>query len=210
MSCLSVVTSGRRHSHLQRRWWGGTFNCCRLYCANFLCWKHCHCFKLMKFHSSLYKAELKKESYALNIELHFSVHSSFISWKPVLMKPQFYCNHIIKFIPWISVTQFTCRSNESECLWYGGANRIWTSVERHVLVQDHVFGMRPLFWASHRSCKFIYCRYTSLLGTAVAQWLRCCATNRKVAGSIPAGVIGISHWHKLLPIALWSWGRPIL
>jgi len=26
----------------------------------------------------------------------------------------------------------------------------------------------------------------------VAQWLRCCATNRKVAGSIPAGVIGIS------------------
>ena len=28
-------------------------------------------------------------------------------------------------------------------------------------------------------------------GTAVAQWLRCCATNRKVAGSIPAGVSGI-------------------
>ena len=28
-------------------------------------------------------------------------------------------------------------------------------------------------------------------GAAVGQWLRCCATNRKVAGSIPAGVIGI-------------------
>jgi len=28
------------------------------------------------------------------------------------------------------------------------------------------------------------------LGTAVALWLRCCATNRKVAGSIPAGVGG--------------------
>ena len=27
-------------------------------------------------------------------------------------------------------------------------------------------------------------------GTAVAQWLRFCATNRKVAGSIPAGVSG--------------------
>jgi len=27
-----------------------------------------------------------------------------------------------------------------------------------------------------------------LRGTALAQWLRCCATNRKVAGSIPAGV----------------------
>ena len=30
-------------------------------------------------------------------------------------------------------------------------------------------------------------------GTAVAQWLRSCATNRKVAGSIPDGVIGIFH-----------------
>jgi len=29
------------------------------------------------------------------------------------------------------------------------------------------------------------------MGTVVAQCLRCCATNRKVAGSIPAGVIGI-------------------
>ena len=29
--------------------------------------------------------------------------------------------------------------------------------------------------------------------TAVAQWLRCCATNRKVAGSIPDGVTGIFH-----------------
>ena len=36
---------------------------------------------------------------------------------------------------------------------------------------------------------------TGLLGTAVAQWLRCCATNRKVAGWIPDGVIGIFHWH---------------
>jgi hypothetical protein len=30
-------------------------------------------------------------------------------------------------------------------------------------------------------------------GTAVVQWLRCCATNRKVAGSISDGVIGIFH-----------------
>jgi len=33
------------------------------------------------------------------------------------------------------------------------------------------------------------------MGTAVAQWLRCCSTNWKVAGSIPDGVIGIFHWH---------------
>jgi hypothetical protein len=33
------------------------------------------------------------------------------------------------------------------------------------------------------------------LGHAVAQWLRHCATSRKVAGSIPDGVTGIFHWH---------------
>jgi len=31
--------------------------------------------------------------------------------------------------------------------------------------------------------------------TAVAQWLGCYATNRKVAGLIPAGVIGIFYRH---------------
>ena len=33
------------------------------------------------------------------------------------------------------------------------------------------------------------------MGTTIAQWLKCCATNRRVAGSIPAGVIGIFHGH---------------
>ena len=32
------------------------------------------------------------------------------------------------------------------------------------------------------------------MGTAVAQWLNCCGTNRKVSGSIQGGVIGIFHW----------------
>ena len=48
------------------------------------------------------------------------------------------------------------------------------------------------------------CNY---LGTAVAQWLRCCATNQKVNGSIPPGVNGIFHWHKILLISLWTWSR---
>ena len=36
----------------------------------------------------------------------------------------------------------------------------------------------------------LYCIVLYYMGTAVAQWLRCCATNGKVAGSIPAGVNG--------------------
>ena len=37
---------------------------------------------------------------------------------------------------------------------------------------------------------FTSCHSHSLRGTAVAQWLRCCVTNQKLAGSIPAGVTG--------------------
>ena len=37
---------------------------------------------------------------------------------------------------------------------------------------------------------YIVCSTLTSRGTAVAQWLRCCATNRKVAVSIPAGVSG--------------------
>jgi len=53
----------------------------------------------------------------------------------------------------------------------------------------------------------IICIYVRIyMGTAVAQSLRCCATNRKVAGSIPAGVSGF-FIDIIPPIALWPWGR---
>ena len=44
----------------------------------------------------------------------------------------------------------------------------------------------------HQRIKFILFWNDTLhvSGAALAQWLRCCATNRKVAGSIPAGVNG--------------------
>ena len=48
----------------------------------------------------------------------------------------------------------------------------------------------------HKNIEFLvpFIEYLiTVTGTAVAQWLRCCATNWNVAGSIPAGVIGIFH-----------------
>jgi len=44
--------------------------------------------------------------------------------------------------------------------------------------------------AYHCNGTLFYLSGTHHTNTAVAQWLRYCATNRKVAGSILAGVIG--------------------
>jgi hypothetical protein len=64
--------------------------------------------------------------------------------------------------------------------------------------------VRPSFVAVYAFHNFLYYRIDSTfkfrgvpssLGgpLMVAQWLRYCATNRKVAGSIPDGVSGIFH-----------------
>jgi hypothetical protein len=62
----------------------------------------------------------------------------------------------------------------------------------------HAYSAICLLAPVHLTCSS--CLRWSLLyifhvGTVVAQWLRCCATNRKIACSILDGVIGILHWH---------------
>ena len=74
------------------------------------------------------------------------------------------------------------------CLWTAVSYMVYTKlfmcsftssgIYQIVYKQLYITWYTPYFW-----------------GTAVAQWLRCCATNRKVAGSIPHGVIGIFHLH---------------
>ena len=46
----------------------------------------------------------------------------------------------------------------------------------------YLYAYYPAVVSAFKTIKYIY------MGTAVAQWLRCCATNRKVSCSIPAGV----------------------
>jgi len=99
---------------------------------------------------------------------------------------------------------------------------LWSRQSRAIPLLS-LWAVRPV--QSLSACTFMYlfiylftvvgaCRFctfiVNVLWTAVVQWLRCCATNWLVAGAIPAGVTGIINWHKILPIVLWSSGRPIL
>jgi hypothetical protein len=52
------------------------------------------------------------------------------------------------------------------------------------------------FWLCSMVLSQKYCTVTlKKMWTAMAQWLRFCATNRQVAGSIPDGVNGLFRWH---------------
>ena len=106
-----------------------------------------------------------------------------------------------------SVLLISCYLTQYSCLRWSGSVvhcrsvfRLWQSTDRYMLVITarvfRLFGYPQFVWSTDR-----------YWGTAVAQWLRFCATNQKVAGSIPAGVIGIFLWYKILLIALWPWGR---
>ena len=59
---------------------------------------------------------------------------------------------------------------------------IFYFISEHNLTRLHIF--------SFMLTTYLVLSLVHLLGTAVAQWLRCCATNQKVAGSIPASVSG--------------------
>jgi len=49
---------------------------------------------------------------------------------------------------------------------------------------------------------------THCRGTAVAQWLSFCATNRKVVGSKKFQMMSLESFiNTILLIALWTWGR---
>jgi len=68
----------------------------------------------------------------------------------------------------------------------------WAITQRVLTIPYRHFGTTHLSQIQgYRLMSFYLCFPQINAVTAVAQWLRCCATNRKIAGSIPAGVIGI-------------------
>ena len=106
-------------------------------------------------------------------------------WKDVLyikilfnLKIQFYWN----MTPCLPVNS-CCDMSSCRLVTHSTRIFITPSYELHNSRCLHLLSVHPLLPMS--------------TGTAVAQWARFCATNRKVAGSIPTGVIGIFHWHKI-------------
>jgi len=67
-------------------------------------------------------------------------------------------------------------------------NRTLSHVSQEL--QDSFFMFRNMISCTVQDSKFCWRISQVPVLNSVAQWLRCCATNRKVAGSIPAGVSG--------------------
>jgi hypothetical protein len=75
------------------------------------------------------------------------------------------------------------------------------NILKHIFNQEKSADGEKLLW-------FFLIRHPVLFisGTAVAQWIRFCATNRIVAGSIPDALTEFFFWNNS-SIALWPWAR---
>jgi hypothetical protein len=82
---------------------------------------------------------------------------------------------------WNSTLQYSALVTSSLCKRHS----VWVQMQFQQLELPPMSLLRHVTWTS------------SLVRSihAVALWLRYCATNRKVASSIPDGVIGTFHWH---------------
>jgi hypothetical protein len=74
--------------------------------------------------------------------------------------------------------------------------RTWVEIGRsHVLIStQHRLQLSEVFLSVSSTFRKILGSSPNSTGHEVAQWLRYCATNLKVAGSIPNGVIRIFNW----------------
>jgi len=107
-------------------------------------------------------------------------------------------NNIAQF-NWECIGRFTLCGT---CSYHRTSNGKLVFNKAVVVCGEAVFVKSPILLMSHTwkqtrlSESLLLILLYTRAETAVAQWLWCCATNRKVAGSIPACVIGNFHRYK--------------
>ena len=100
----------------------------------------------------------------------------------------YYKTHLYAFVGSVTIRAFTLYSlSPVRSLSLHLHLRVDSQIAVRLIMQFN------MFIASTSSSLLILFRYDQNVGTAMAQWLRCYATHRKVAVSIPACVIGIFH-----------------
>jgi len=103
-----------------------------------------------------------------------------------------HCFSTVKMLArtFLSVTSYVLRL--SSYPWYYTKNK-YESIHREdvsILPSAMIRIPQCMIVFQNKGPFVFFVRYWRAPVTAVAQWLRCCATNLKVAGSIPAGVSG--------------------
>ena len=117
---------------------------------------------------------------------------------------------------WISDWTWRCYCNVRMCRWQCPEQRraswktrlqLVSCCSRVQVILKHVQGHELTLWSLpsdaniSSACqgipRILYNPKVHCGTRGARSWLRHCATNRKVAGSIPDGVIGIFHWYNL-------------
>jgi len=94
----------------------------------------------------------------------------------------YFKSHVIKVM---NINNCPTRCNTKQSIYYSASSLYMFRVPTTPITrstQNCNYSLR--YWSN------VLCSYLPPTGTVVTQWVRCCGTNRKVAGSIPPGVIG--------------------
>jgi len=116
----------------------------------------------------------------IQVSLNPAKNSDYCTWRRT---------YIMRVFRWIiltvrNVSDESCAENKNTRFIFN--NCLFFFFRKSCLLWDNVVKYVKS-WTGHR-WQYNVAYYNT--GTAVAQWLRCCATNRKDAGSIPASVSG--------------------
>jgi hypothetical protein len=164
----------------------------------------CECSWFWKFYFFIYFMRVTKP-----VKMNYSIPAYVWSWRNVTLnfRAQYIwvCNYCFVctsqaslFINLITLlkTRNVYSPNKIKCKW---ATERLAQTELWRLPSSEIWRLvayRNVMRPSERYIRPLHQNTTSLKeSTRWRSWLRHCATTRKVAGSVPDGVIGIFHWH---------------